>query len=61
MEVDELVAVARAAERAGFLYVGVCDHVAVPTDRVATMGATWFDPWTTLAYLAAVTDRGCGC
>ncbi len=57
MEVDDLVAVARAAERAGFLYVGVCDHVVVPDDRVPTMGATWFDPWATVAYLAAVTDR----
>ncbi|WP_211262379.1 TIGR03619 family F420-dependent LLM class oxidoreductase [Nitriliruptor alkaliphilus] len=55
--VEELVAVARAAEDAGLLYVGVCDHVAVPTDRAETMGTTWFDPWSTLAYLAAVTTR----
>jgi probable F420-dependent oxidoreductase len=52
-----LVDVTRAAETAGLLYVGVCDHVVVPTDRTDTMGATWFDPWTTLAYLAAVTTR----
>ena len=55
--VEELVAVTRAAEDAGLLYVGVCDHVAVPTDRADTMGVTWYDPWTTLAYLAAVTSR----
>lgn len=55
--VEELLAVTRAAEAAGLLYVGVCDHVAVPTDRTQTMGASWFDPWTTLAYLAAVTTR----
>ncbi|MEV7996936.1 LLM class F420-dependent oxidoreductase, partial [Streptomyces sp. NPDC086077] len=27
---DELVAVARAADRAGFCYVAWCDHVGVP-------------------------------
>ena len=27
---DELVALARAADDAGYLYVAVCDHLAIP-------------------------------
>lgn len=54
---DELVAVARACDDAGFAYVAVCDHVAVPADLVEAMGAEWWDAVATLAYLAAVTSR----
>ena len=54
---DELVAVARACDDAGFAYVAVCDHVAVPADLVEAMGAEWWDTVATLAYLAAVTRR----
>ncbi|MFY1677450.1 TIGR03619 family F420-dependent LLM class oxidoreductase [Streptomyces sp. WMMC905] len=53
----ELVAVARAADRAGFAYVACCDHVAIPRSRAAAMGTVWYDPVATLAHLAAVTDR----
>ena len=53
----ELVQVAQACDRAGFLYVAVCDHVAVPREPAETMSTTWFDPVSTLAYLAALTER----
>jgi probable F420-dependent oxidoreductase len=53
----ELVAVARAADRAGFAYVACCDHVAVPHRLAAAMGTVWYDPVATLAHLAAVTGR----
>lgn len=52
---DELVRVARAADRAGFLYVAVCDHVAVPRPNAETMSTTWYDPVSTLSYLAGQT------
>lgn len=55
--VDEIVAVTRAADELGFFYVGVCDHVAIPAERVPQMGAVWYDPIATLAYLAALTTR----
>jgi probable F420-dependent oxidoreductase len=55
--VGELVAVARAADRAGLSYVAVCDHVAIPKDRADAMGTTWWDTVATLSYLAAVTER----
>jgi len=54
--VADLVAVARAAEAAGFGFVGVCDHVALPlVDYTQRMTPTWYDPVATLSYLAAAT------
>ncbi|MBK3527118.1 TIGR03619 family F420-dependent LLM class oxidoreductase [Streptomyces sp. MBT70] len=53
----DLVAVARAAEAAGFAYVACCDHVAVPRRLAGAMGTVWYDPVATLAHLAAVTTR----
>ncbi|GIU88181.1 MAG: hypothetical protein KatS3mg009_2696 [Acidimicrobiia bacterium] len=55
--VDDMVAAARACDEAGFLYVAVCHHVAVPRGPAETMGTQWFDPFTTLGYLAACTTR----
>lgn len=55
--VDEIVAVAQACERAGFLYVAVCDHVAIPEQHAASMSTDWWDTIATLSYLAAVTER----
>jgi probable F420-dependent oxidoreductase len=54
---DELAAVARAADDAGFDYVAVCDHVAIPADRAAGMSTTWYDTVATLGWLAAITER----
>ncbi|MCK7626252.1 TIGR03619 family F420-dependent LLM class oxidoreductase [Streptomyces sp. RS10V-4] len=53
----DLVAVARAADRAGFAYVACCEHVAVPRRLAGAMGTVWYDPVATLSYLAAVTER----
>jgi probable F420-dependent oxidoreductase len=53
----ELVDVARVAEHAGFAYVAVCDHAAIPKDKAATMSTTWWDTVATLSYLAALTTR----
>ena len=53
----ELVQVAQACEAAGFDYVAVCDHVAIPEQHAETMSTTWWDTIATLSYLAAVTER----
>ena len=53
----DLVAVARAADRAGFAYVACCDHVAIPRRLAGAMGTVWYDPVATLAHLAAVTGH----
>ncbi|MDX2915343.1 LLM class F420-dependent oxidoreductase [Streptomyces griseiscabiei] len=54
---EDLAAIARAADRAGFAYVAVCDHVAIPRRLAPAMSTVWYDPVATLAYLAAVTER----
>jgi probable F420-dependent oxidoreductase len=53
----DLVAVAQAADRAGALYVGVCEHVAIPRPFDERMGTTWYHPFVTLGFLAAATER----
>jgi probable F420-dependent oxidoreductase len=52
----ELLAVAQAADRNGFDYVGVCDHVAIPRDLAPRMTTTWYDTVSTLSWLAGVTQ-----
>lgn len=54
---DDLVALARAADRAGFDYVATCDHVAIPRRLASAMSTVWYDPVATLAFLAAATER----
>ncbi|WP_256333195.1 LLM class F420-dependent oxidoreductase [Streptomyces sp. cf386] len=54
---DDLAAVARAADRAGFAYVASCDHVAIPRRLASAMSTVWYDPVATLAFLAGVTER----
>ncbi len=53
----ELLAVAQAADRNGFDYVGVCDHVAIPRDLAPRMTTTWYDTVSTLSWLAGLTER----
>jgi len=53
----ELAAVARACDAAGFLYVAVCDHVAIPRPSDEKMNTSWWDTMTTLGYLAGITDH----
>lgn len=54
---EELLAAAQAADDAGFFYVAVCDHIAIPRDKAETMSTTWFHPVATLAWLAGQTQR----
>src|SRR2546423_2371396 len=53
----ELADIARAADRLGYFYVGVCDHVAIPRSQADAMGTTWYDTMTTLGWLAGITER----
>jgi probable F420-dependent oxidoreductase len=53
----ELAAIACAADAAGFFYVAVCDHVAIPKPSDETMSTTWFDTLTTLGWLAGITTQ----
>lgn len=51
----EIADVARAADRSGFFYVAVCDHVAIPRSLAPRMSAVWYDTVATLSWLAAQT------
>jgi probable F420-dependent oxidoreductase len=53
----EILAVAREADRNGFDYVSVCDHVAIPREHAPRMTTTWYDTVATLSWLAGVTER----
>ena len=53
----ELVEITQAADRAGALYVAVCDHVAIPRPSDEAMSAVWYDTVATLSWLGAQTER----
>jgi probable F420-dependent oxidoreductase len=53
----ELARIAKAADDAGFFYIGVCDHTAIPRRLADAMSTTWYDTTATLAWLAALTTR----
>jgi probable F420-dependent oxidoreductase len=53
----ELARVAKACDDAGFFYIGVCDHTAIPRRLADAMGTIWYDTVATLAWLAAQTTR----
>ncbi|NUQ95241.1 MAG: LLM class F420-dependent oxidoreductase [Streptomyces sp.] len=54
---EDLVEIARTADRAGFGYLASCDHVAIPRRLAPAMSTVWYDPVATLGFLAAVTER----
>jgi probable F420-dependent oxidoreductase len=55
--VDDLVRVARAADRLGYHHLTASEHIAVPVDVEERRGKRYWDLLSTLAYLAAVTER----
>ncbi|MCF0082510.1 LLM class F420-dependent oxidoreductase [Streptomyces lomondensis] len=54
---EDLLEIARAADRAGFAYLASCDHVGIPRRLAAAMSTVWYDPVATLSFLAAATAR----
>src|ERR1700678_1494280 len=55
--IEDVAAVATAAERLGYDFVTCAEHVVVPTDVAAERGSRYWDPLATLGYLAAITSR----
>lgn len=55
--VDDLLAVARAADELGFHHLTCSEHVAVPTGVEGSRGTRYWDPLATLSFLAAHTRR----
>src|SRR5262245_31925888 len=54
---EDLLTVARAADRLGFSHVSACDHIAIPQSHAASAGVVWYDAAVTLAFIAAATVR----
>ncbi len=54
---EDLAEIARTADRSGFAYIAGCDHVAIPRRLADAMGTIWYDPVSTLSFLAGVTER----
>ncbi len=55
--VADLARIAKVADEAGFFYLGVCDHTAIPERLADAMGTIWYDTTATLGWLAALTTR----
>jgi probable F420-dependent oxidoreductase len=55
--VDEVVRVARAADRFGYHHLTCGEHVALPSSEAGRRGSRYWDPLATFGYLAACTER----
>lgn len=55
--ISQLALVARTADQLGFDHLTCSEHVAVPTAVADQRGGTYWDPLSTLGYLAAHTER----
>lgn len=54
-DLDDVVTVAREAERLGYHHLTCSEHVAVPEHVAPARGARYWDPLATFGYLAATT------
>jgi probable F420-dependent oxidoreductase len=55
--IEDIGAVAKAADRLGFHHLTCSEHVVIPTDVAAVRGSRYWDPLATFGYLAALTAR----
>jgi probable F420-dependent oxidoreductase len=53
--IDDIVAVARSAERLGYEWVSCPEHVAIPAEIAGVRGGRYWDPITALSFVAAAT------
>lgn len=54
---SELRTVAEAADRLGYAHLTCSEHVGIPASVASTRGSRYYDPLSTLGYLAAFTKR----
>lgn len=55
--IDAVEVIAEAADRLGYRYLTCSEHIAVPLDGMDLPGPRYWDPLSTLGYLAARTRR----
>jgi alkanesulfonate monooxygenase SsuD/methylene tetrahydromethanopterin reductase-like flavin-dependent oxidoreductase (luciferase family) len=56
-EVADLAQIARTADELGFDHLTCAEHTVVPLAQSEGRGLTYWDPLSTLGFLAALTDR----
>lgn len=56
-DVDDIAAIAAAADELGFHHLTCSEHVAIPDATAGERGGTYWDPLATFGYLAACTRR----
>lgn len=54
---DELRQIAQAADRLGYHHLTCSDHVAIPAEVAKVRGGRYYDPFATLGFIAAITER----
>ena len=54
---SEMRRIAEVCDRAGYFYLAVSDHIAVPRSVADRMSTTWYDTVATLAWCAAATEK----
>ncbi len=55
--IEDILAVAKAAERFGYDWVACSEHIAIPLSATDVRGPRYWDPVTTLSFVAASTAR----
>ena len=55
--VADVVSVVQEAERLRFDWVACSEHIAIPAAASTVRGGRYFDPFSTLGFLAATTSR----
>ena len=55
--IDDVVSVVQEAERLGYDWVACSEHIAIPAAASTVRGGRYFDPFSTLGFLAAKTSR----
>ena len=55
--VAELREIARTADQLGYHHLTCSDHVAIPVDVARVRGGRYYDPFATLGFTAAITER----
>jgi probable F420-dependent oxidoreductase len=55
--VEDVAEVVRNADRAGIDWVSCSEHIAIPVAASDVRGGRYWDPFSTLGYLAAQTER----
>jgi len=55
--VDDIVEIVQAAESDGYDWVSCSEHIAIPESASGIRGGRYYDPFSTLGFLAARTER----